>query len=109
MLDLKTLKPLIRQIAEEKGLSEQKVFEALEVAFAAAYKKEYGKKTQVIRAEINPDDGQVKFSQVKIVVDKSSVITEEEEEKEEEIDSTKKSVGKKNENEVDEDENRKIK
>ncbi len=109
MLDLKTLKPLIRQIAEEKGLSEQKVFEALEVAFAAAYKKEYGKKTQVIRAEINPDDGQVKFSQVKIVVDKSSVIAEEEEEKEEKIDSTKKSGGKKNENEVDEDENRKIK
>jgi len=107
MLDLKTLKPLIRQIAEEKGLSEQKVFEALEVAFAAAYKKEYGKKTQVIRAEINPDDGQVKFSQVKIVVDKSSVITEEEEEKEEKIDSTKKSKGE--ENEVNEDENRKIK
>ena len=109
MLDLKTLKPLIRQIAEEKGLSEQKVFEALEVAFAAAYKKEYGKKTQVIRAEINPDNGQVKFSQVKNVVDKSSIITEEEEKKEEEIDSTKKSKIKKNENEVNEDEDRKIK
>ena len=109
MLDLKTLKPLIRQIAEEKGLSEQKVFEALEVAFAAAYKKEYGKKMQVIRAEINPDNGQVKFSQVKNVIDKSSVITEEEEKKEEEINSTKKSKGKKDENEVTEDEDRKIK
>ncbi len=104
MLDLKTLKPLIRQVAEEKGLSEQKVFEALEVAFAAAYKKEYGRKTQVIRAEINPDDGQVKFSQVKIVVDKSSIITEEEE-----IDSTKKSKEKENKNETNEDDDRKIK
>jgi len=107
MLDLKTLKPLIRQVAEEKGLSEQKVFEALEVAFAAAYKKEYGKKTQVIRAEINPDNGRVKFSQVKIVIDKSSVITEEE--IEEETDSIKKSKEKKNKNEVNEDEGRKIK
>ena len=107
MLDLKTLKPLIRQVAEEKGLSEQKVFEALEVAFAAAYKKEYGKKTQVIRAEINPDNGRVKFSQVKIVIDKSSVITEEE--IEEETDSIKKSKEKKDKNEVNEDEDRKIK
>jgi len=97
MLDLKTLKPLIRQIAEEKGLSEQKVFEALEVAFAAAYKKEYGKKTQVVRAEINPDDGQVKFSQVKIVVDKSSIVTDTEEEEE-----------RKNKNEIAKDEDRKI-
>jgi len=97
MLDLKTLKPLIRQIAEEKGLSEQKVFEALEIAFAAAYKKEYGKKAQVIRAEINPDDGQVKFLQVKIVVDKSSIITEEEDEQE-----------RKDKDETSEDEDRKI-
>ena len=52
MLDLKTLKPLIRQIAEEKGLTEEKVFDALEVAFAAAYKKEYGQKMQVVRAEL---------------------------------------------------------
>lgn len=109
MLDLKTLKPLIRQIAEEKGLSEQKVFEALEIAFAAAYKKEYGKKTQVIRAEINPDDGQIKFSQIKIVIDKSSVITDEEEKEEEEIDSTKKSKEKEDKNEVNEGEDRKIK
>jgi len=79
MLDLKTLKPLIRQIAEEKGLTEEKVFDALEVAFAAAYKKEYGKKMQVIRAKIDPDDGQVKFSQIKIVVDESSIMDEDEE------------------------------
>jgi len=44
MLDLKTLKPLdSSELTEEKGLPEQKVFEALEVAFAAAYKKSTGK------------------------------------------------------------------
>lgn len=99
MLDLKTLKPLIRQIAEEKGLSEQKVFEALGVAFAAAYKKEYGKKTQIIRAEINPENGKIKFWQVKTIVDKSSILTEKKEEE------TKKNKL----NEEEENEARKIK
>lgn len=101
MLDLKTLKPLIRQIAEEKGLTEEKVFDALEVAFAAAYKKEYGKKMQVIRAKIDPDDGQVKFSQVKIVVDESSVMTEGEEETD--------LIEKRNEDEISKNEDKKIK
>ena len=104
MLDLKTLKPLIRQIAEEKGLTEEKVFDALEVAFAAAYKKEYGKKMQVIRAKIGLDDGQIKFSQIKIVVDKSSIVTEEEE-----ANLIKTSNEKRNENETNENEDRKIK
>jgi N utilization substance protein A len=81
MIDLKTLKPLIRQIAEEKGLSEQSVFEALEIAFAAAYKKEYGKKTQIVHAKINPENGELKFWQTKLVLDPASVLTAEEEEK----------------------------
>jgi len=41
-------------------------------------------KMQVVRAEINPEDGKVKFWQVKIVVDKSSILTEDE------LDETKK-------------------
>ena len=81
MIDLKTLKPLVRQIAEEKGLSEQSVFEALEIAFAAAYKKEYGKKTQIIHAKINPENGELKFWQTKLVLDPAFVLTAEEEEK----------------------------
>lgn len=81
MIDLKTLKPLVRQIAEEKGLPEQSVFEALEIAFAAAYKKEYGKKTQIIHAKINPENGELKFWQTKLVLDPASVLTAEEEEK----------------------------
>lgn len=111
MLDLKTLKPLIRQIAEEKGLSEQKIFEALEVAFAAAYKKEYGNKMQVIRAEINSENGKIKFWQVKTVVDKSSILADEEQIEKEQIDKVQKNKSneKSEESEGDEEKIRKIK
>lgn len=84
MLNLKTLNPLISQIAEEKGLPEEKILEALEAALAAAYKKEYGKKSQTIKAKINLENGEVSFWQIKNVVDKASVLMENEEEREEE-------------------------
>lgn len=82
MIDLKAIKPLINQIAEEKGLTEEKVLEALGAAFAAAYKKESGKKAQVIRAEINPESGKISFYQVKTAVDESLIAPEEEENEE---------------------------
>lgn len=78
MLDLKNLSPLIHQISDEKGLPEEKVFEALEAALAAAYKKEYGQKSQIIRSKIDPQTGEVKFWQVKIVVDKTMILSPEE-------------------------------
>lgn len=80
MIDLKLLNPLIRQISEERGLPEEKIFEAVEAALAAAYKKEYGKKPQIVRAKIDPQTGEAKFWQVKIVVDKSEILNPEEEE-----------------------------
>ena len=40
----------IMQIAEEKGISKDKVVETIEAALAAAYKKDYGKRGQRIRA-----------------------------------------------------------
>jgi len=80
MIDLKLLNPLIHQISEERGLPEEKIFEAVEAALAAAYKKEYGKKPQIVRAKIDPQTGEAKFWQVKIVVDKSEILNPEEEE-----------------------------
>jgi len=80
MIDLKLLNPLIRQISEERGLPEEKIFEAVETALAAAYKKEYGKKPQIVRAKIDPQTGEAKFWQVKIVVDQSEILNHEEEE-----------------------------
>ena len=41
-------------------------------------KKDYGKKGQIIKAELNPATGQAKFWQVKLVVDPSMILTEEE-------------------------------
>jgi N utilization substance protein A len=61
------------------------------MALAAAYKKEYGKKGQIIRAKFDMDSGETEFSQVKIVVDESIVripppVEEGEEPEEEERD-----------------------
>jgi len=71
----------IAQIAEEKGISPEKVLETIEVAIAAAYKKDYGKKGQIIKAKLEPESGDVQFKQVKIVVDKKMIYSEEELEK----------------------------
>lgn len=61
----------ITQICEEKGIDKEKVMQTVEAALAAAYKKDYGKKSQNIRAEISEVSGGVKFFLVKEVVDES--------------------------------------
>jgi len=68
----------IEQICEEKGISKEKVLETIEVAIAAAYKKDYGHKGQNIRAKFDLDSGAVKIFQVKQVVDESMIKSEEE-------------------------------
>lgn len=78
-MDLKQFASALNQISEEKGISAEKVLETIEMALAAAYKKEYGEKGQIIRAKFNPKTGDVKFFQIKIVVDKSMLKPELEE------------------------------
>ena len=46
--------------------------QTVEAALAAAYKKDYGKKSQNIRAEIGGVDGGVKFFLIKEVVDETT-------------------------------------
>lgn len=77
-MDLKTFTSAITQIAEEKGIPQEKVVETIEMALASAYKKEYGKRGQIIRAKLNPVTGKVKFWQVKLVVDESMIYSEQE-------------------------------
>lgn len=77
-IDLKSFTLAISQIAEEKGISKEKVIETIEQAYAAAYKKDYGKRGQIIRAKISLESGEVKFWQVKLVVDDSMILSEEE-------------------------------
>jgi N utilization substance protein A len=77
-MDLKNFTTAISQIAEEKGLSREKIIETIEQALAAAYKKDYGEKGQLIRAKLKPESGNVKFWQVKMVVKEDMVYSEEE-------------------------------
>lgn len=69
MLDIKQFILAIKQIAEEKGIPEQSVLETVEAAIAAAYKRDFGKKGQIIRAKLDPETGAVKMFQVHYVVE----------------------------------------
>jgi len=80
MFDLKDFSLAINQIAEEKGISKEKILEAIEQAIAAAYKKEYMNKSNIVRSKIDPETAEVKFWQIKIVVDKDMLREEGEEE-----------------------------
>lgn len=62
----------IAQICEEKGIDKDKVVETIEAALAAAYKKDYGKKGQIIIAKMDEKTGEVEFKQLKEVVDEST-------------------------------------
>ena len=68
----------IEQICEEKGITKEKVLETIEVALAAAYKKDFGHKGQNIRAKFDLDSGQVQIFQVKQVLDETMIKTPEE-------------------------------
>jgi len=72
-MELREIKSAIAQISEERGIPFEKVVETFEQALASAYKKEYGKKEQQIRSKINLETGEVKFWQVKTVVDEKEL------------------------------------
>ncbi len=80
-MDIKNFTSAITQIAEEKGIPAEKVVETIEMAIAAAYKKDYGEKGQIIKAKLDLVTGDVKFWQTKLVVDDSMIFSEEELEK----------------------------
>jgi N utilization substance protein A len=83
MLDLKTMKSALEQLEAERKIPREKIIDAIEQSLAAAYKKDYGKKGQIIRVTIDIDNGEMKFYQVKIVVDDSLVRMDSEDEDEE--------------------------
>ncbi len=62
----------VMQIADEKGISKDRVLEVVEAALAAAYKKDYGKKGQVIRAKFDEVSKSASFTLVKEVVDETT-------------------------------------
>lgn len=82
MMNIKDITRAMKQVAEEKGLDVEKVLEAIESSLAAAYKKEYGTRGEVVKAKIDLKTGAIKFWQIKTVVDDSTVRVVEEGEEE---------------------------
>lgn len=85
MLDLKTMKSALEQLEQERKIPREKIIDAIEQALAAAYKKDYGKKGQIVRTKIDIESGEMEFYQVKIVVDDTLVRMTAEDDEEEEI------------------------
>ena len=77
MFDLKVINSVLSQLEEERGIPRQKIIEAIESAIATAYKKEYGKRGQIIRAHFDINTGTAALEQIKIVVDRDAVVFEE--------------------------------
>ena len=80
LFDLKSLGSALDELQQERGISRESVIDAISTALAAAYRREYGKRGQIIRATFNPETGDMEFRQAKIVVDDSLVRKEGEEE-----------------------------
>ncbi|MBI4087803.1 transcription termination factor NusA [Candidatus Kaiserbacteria bacterium] len=79
LFDLKSLNAALEELQQERGISRESVVDALATALAAAYRREYGKRGQIIRATFNPETGDLEFRQAKIVVDATLVRQEGEE------------------------------
>lgn len=84
MLDLKTINSVLGEF-EERGITKETMVDAIEQAMATAYKKEYGKRGQVVRGMLDMDTGTVTFEQVKTIVDDTMVRFPEEGEEEHEL------------------------
>ncbi len=94
MFDLKVINSVLGELEDERGIPRAKVVEAIEAALATAYKKEYAKRGQIIRAQIDLAAGTTEFQQVKEVVDESTVrfsdSSDDEDDTEESGDDTEK-------------------
>lgn len=82
MFDLKVIHSVLDQMEDERGISREKMLDAIEQALATAYKKEFGKRGQIIRCHFDITSGATTFDQIKIVVDESMVRMEEPSEEE---------------------------
>ena len=82
MFDLKVINSVLAEMEEERGIPRERMLDAIEQALATAYKKEFGKRGQIVRTNFDLNTGTTTFDQIKIVVDES-MIREEDEEAEE--------------------------
>lgn len=66
----------INQIVDEKGISRERVIETIEAAVAAAYRREYGQPSQIIRVKLDEKTGEFKPIQVFEVVETEEELEE---------------------------------
>lgn len=78
MFDLKVINSVLSEMEEERGISREKMMEAIEQSLATAYKKEFGKRGQIITCEFDLNTGTTNFNQIKIVVDETMLKPEPE-------------------------------
>jgi N utilization substance protein A len=89
MFDLKVINSVLAEMQEERGIPREKMLDAVEQALATAYKKEYGKRGQIVRAAFDIATGATTFSQIKIVVDESMIRLDIGEDDEREVPETR--------------------
>jgi N utilization substance protein A len=80
MLNIKELSKALKQVADEKGLDPDKVLDVIESSIAAAYKREYAGRGDVVKCKMDQKTGELNFWQIKTVVDDTTVRFVEEEE-----------------------------
>lgn len=73
MFDIKIVTLALEQLEQEKKIPRESLIEAIEQSLAAAYKKDFGKRDQIIKTSLNMESGEVDFFQIKIVVDETMV------------------------------------
>ncbi|MFT5280665.1 MAG: N utilization substance protein A [Flavobacteriaceae bacterium] len=73
MLDIKALNVALEAVEDERKIPKEKIVDAIEQSLAAAYKKDYGKKGQIVRAKLDFNTGTVVYEQVKKIVSPEDV------------------------------------
>lgn len=69
-MNSKEFKKALELLCKEKGISEDIIYEAMELALTSAYKKNYNSLSNV-RVEVNRDTGEIKVFSFKTVVDRA--------------------------------------
>lgn len=91
-MDLKSFQAALTQLEIERGIDRQKILETIELALAAAYKKDYGKKGQIIKAKFDMTTGKADFYQVKIAVSADDIRQEDDESDSDELNENDKKI-----------------
>lgn len=69
MIDVKHFSFAIAQIAEEKNIPEDKILDVIQTSIAAAYKKDYGERSQIIKCLVDKELGKIRIFKHKLVVE----------------------------------------